>query len=335
LQDDLSLTESFVFVIEESEHGTRIDRYLASCPTLTCSRSYLKQLITDGHVLIGTKPCRPSYKVRAGETVTVSIPPPRSLSLTPEDIPLDVLYEDSHLIVVNKPVGMVVHPAPGHYTGTLVHALLHHCQDLSGIGGALRPGIVHRIDRDTSGSLVVAKTDDAHRGLSTLFKERPKDQIARQYLAVARGTFREEKGTIETPYGRHPTKRQCYSSRFPADRQAITHFEVIESFGLATLVALRLETGRTHQIRVHLADRHRGLIGDQVYGGRPLARWPNFLKSFPRQALHAHTLSFVHPVTGERIHCEAPLPDDMAELLHNLRSLAASSSSAIFPLPKN
>lgn len=314
-------SEFHTFSVEEHAHGMRIDRFLAMRSELTCSRSFLKQLITQGHVLIDGAACRPSQKVTTGSTVQLEVPPPEPLELEPEDIPLDVLYEDPYLIVVNKPVGMVVHPAPGHFTGTLVHALLHHCTDLSGIGGVMRPGIVHRIDRDTSGVLVVAKTDEAHHGLSRLFKERKKDEISRHYWAIARGDFREGSGRIETPYGRHPKKRQCYSSLFPAEKHAITHFSVLERWTIATWLDITLETGRTHQIRVHMADRKRGLIGDPVYGGRAPHRWPGFLKHFKRQALHARSLSFIHPITQERVTCEAELPIDMLKMVEELRRL--------------
>lgn len=317
----------FHFVVTDADQGLRLDRFLSEQPSLDCSRSYVKQLINDGHVgLSSSRSLRPSLRLELGEEVSVTLPAPVSMEVEPEDIPLDVVFEDAHLIVVNKPVGMVVHPAPGHYTGTLVHALLFHCQDLSGIGGVMRPGIVHRLDRDTSGVMVAAKTDEAHQGLSHLFKHRPEGQIERVYAALARGNFREDQGTICTPFGRHPSKRQQYSSLFPADREAITHFQVEERFGLATLLSVRLQTGRTHQIRVHMADRQRGLIGDPLYGGRAPSQWPLFLRHFPRQALHARSLSFVHPVTQEWIACEADYPEDMGTLLARLRLFATAQA---------
>ncbi len=282
----------------------------------------LKRLIEGGDVQVNDRPSKASYRLQKSDAISVSIPAPKTLSVEPEAIPLEILYEDTDLIVVNKPSGMVVHPAPGHFTGTLVHALLYHCQDLSGVGGVLRPGIVHRLDKDTSGVMVVAKHDAAHHGLADLFKYRPKDQLDRRYLAVARGRFRDDEGTIQTSYDRHPTDRKKYSSKFGGSRQAITHFWVRARYSLATLLELKLETGRTHQIRVHLADLHRGLIGDTVYGGRALHRWPNFLKQFPRQALHARMLAFRHPISGDWISCEAPPPDDFQALLDALQSLS-------------
>lgn len=300
----------------------RLDRFLAEHNSLDLSRSLLKRLIRDKHICINDKSTKPSQRLHLGDVVTVVVPPPEKMELEPEDIPLDVLFEDEHLIVVNKPVGMVVHPAPGHYTGTLVHALLHHCTDLSGVGGTLRPGIVHRLDRDTSGVMVAAKHDASHQGLADLFKFRPEGELERRYWAVARGGFKEDRGTIETQYGRHPTDRKKYSSKVDGPRHAITHYWVKERFTLATLLELKLETGRTHQIRVHLADRQRSLIGDPVYGARPLARWPNFLKQFPRHALHAHRLAFLHPITKEWVDCTIPPPEDFQSLLDQLSALS-------------
>ncbi|TNE44676.1 MAG: RluA family pseudouridine synthase [Deltaproteobacteria bacterium] len=316
--------DTFTFTVLESDAGQRLDRFLAEQDTLTLSRSLLKRLIQDQHVTINQKGCKPSQRLQVGDHISILVPPPEEMELEPEDIPLDVLFEDSHLIVVNKPAGMVVHPAPGHSTGTLVHALLHHCHDLSGVGGTLRPGIVHRLDRDTSGVMVAAKHDAAHLGLAALFKHRPEGKLERRYWAVARGTFKEEKGTIETMYGRHPTDRKKYSSKVDGPRHAITHYWVLERYKFATLLELKLETGRTHQIRVHLADRQRSLVGDPVYGARPLSVWPNFLKQFPRHALHAQRLAFVHPVTEEWVDCSVQPPEDMRSLLEQLVALSSS-----------
>lgn len=307
------------FHISPDDTSQRLDRFLANQPALSISRSMLKRLIDDGEVRVNGQKAKPSYRLQAADIVSVRIPAPKELSVQAENIPLKVLYEDADLIVVNKPSGMVVHPSPGHDKGTLVHALLHHCDDLSGVGGVLRPGIVHRLDKDTSGVMVAAKHDEAHQGLADLFKHRPKEKLDRRYLAVAQGSFREDEGTIDTRFGRHPTDRKRYSSKFGGSRQAITHFWVRERFSQATLLELKLETGRTHQIRVHLSDRHRSLIGDGVYGGRPLKTWPNALRQFPRQALHAFRLSFTHPISGEWISCEAEPPDDFQGLLEVLR----------------
>lgn len=317
--------EHHTVVVSAEGAGQRIDRFLASQEHLSLSRSLLQRLMLEGRVRVEEQSVKPSTRLREGDSIQIIIPPPTSLLLTPEPIPLDILFEDEHLVVVNKPVGMVVHPAPGHDTGTLVHALLHHCRDLSGVGGVLRPGIVHRLDRDTSGVMVVAKHDAAHHGLATLFKERPQGQLDRRYVAVAQGSFVEDHGIIDTPYGRHPVDRKKFSSQVFAQsghgRRAITEFWVQERFPWATLLELKLHTGRTHQIRVHLADRGRALLGDAMYGGRPPARWPNALKTFPRQALHAKLLAFVHPITQAWVACEAMPPADFQTLLETLTHL--------------
>lgn len=308
-----------IFEVQEQDEGTRIDRYLAQREELGSSRSGLKRLIEEGQVYLQNRKIKSSYRVHRGDLIEVILPPPRLLLVEPEEIDLEVLYEDEHLIVVDKPVGMVVHPAPGHDSGTLVHALLHHCKDLSGIGGELRPGIVHRLDRDTSGAIVAAKHDAAHRGLADLFKHRPSTQLDRRYLGIARGHFQEDHGVIDTGYGRHPTDRKRFTSRVEQPiRRAITRYRVQQRFALATLLELKLETGRTHQIRVHLAERGRALIGDALYGGRPPSIWPDLLRQFPRQALHAHILAFVHPITQEFISCTAQIPQDLRDLLDYL-----------------
>ncbi|MCB9639873.1 MAG: RluA family pseudouridine synthase [Myxococcales bacterium] len=299
----------------------RLDRYLASLESLPYSRSQLKRWIQEGHIYRNDRSGRPADRVQAGDIIRITPPPPEPITAIPQDIPLDIFYEDEHLIVINKPVGMVVHPAPGHPSGTLVNALLFHCRDLSGIGDALRPGIVHRLDRDTSGVLVVAKHDQAHRGLADLFRLRPKEHLDRRYLAIARGTFNEDKLHIDTPYGRHPTQRLRFSSLVQSERRAVTDLWVQERFTQATLLMLRLHTGRTHQIRVHLADRGRPLIGDALYGGNAPRNWPHALRDFPRQALHAARLAFTHPITQEFLSFEAPLPEDLQQLLQVLRAL--------------
>ena len=330
VDEDIELTEDSEEASAESAALTlqvppqdaqqRLDRFLAALDSLPYSRSQLKRWIQEGHIFRNHRPARPADRIHTGDTIEIIPPPPEPITAIPEDLPLQIAFEDEHLIVVDKAVGMVVHPAPGHSSGTLVNALLHHCRDLSGIGGALRPGIVHRLDRDTSGLLVVAKHDLAHRGLSDLFRLRPKEHLDRRYLAVARGHFQEDSLHIDTPYGRHPTQRLRFSSLVESERRAITDLTVVERFALATLVQLRLHTGRTHQIRVHLADRGRPLIGDALYGGTPPHNWPNFLRNFPRQALHAARLAFTHPITQEPLSFASPLPPDLQQLIDFIRS---------------
>ncbi len=307
--------------VSSEDAQQRLDRFLAALETLPYSRSQLKRWIQEGHIHRNNRPARPSDRIHAGDIIAILPPPPEPITAIPEEIPLQIAYEDEHLIVVDKAVGMVVHPAPGHPSGTLVNALLFHCRDLSGIGDALRPGIVHRLDRDTSGLLVVAKHDQAHRGLSDLFRLRPKEHLDRRYLAVARGTFQEDTLHIDTPYGRHPTQRLRFSSLVESERRAVTDLKVLERYALATLVMLRLHTGRTHQIRVHLADRGRPLVGDALYGGTPPRQLPHFLRDFPRQALHAARLAFTHPITQQFLCFESPLPPDLHALLDQLRAL--------------
>jgi 23S rRNA pseudouridine1911/1915/1917 synthase len=321
-----STAEHHEFQVDSAHHKMRLDKYLSEFLEFDITRSQWKKLIEDGQVLLQGRQPKPSDKIKGGDHLKITLEPPREMELEPEDIPLDVLYEDEHLLVINKTAPMVVHPAPGHDSGTLVHAILFHCEDLSGVGGVKRPGIVHRLDRYTTGALVVAKHDQAHRGLAYLFKHRPEGQIDRRYLALASGRFREDHERIETWYGRHPKHRQRYSSKVSDGKKAITDYWVKERFEHVTLLELKLETGRTHQIRVHLADRHRSLVGDPVYGGKAPSHWPNRLRQFPRQALHAVKLAFVHPVTEEWIECEAPLPDDLETLLKNLHRWESTRS---------
>jgi 23S rRNA pseudouridine1911/1915/1917 synthase len=278
----------------------------ARVPSL--SRSRIARLAGEGRVRVDGRPRKPAFRLRSGQAVEVAVPPPAPSGVLPEPIPLDIVLEDEDLLVVNKPAGLTVHPAPGHPSGTLVNALISAVRDLAGIGGTLRPGIVHRLDKDTSGLLVVAKTDAAHRALAEEFKAHTAE---RTYLAVVRGRVRRTSGTIAAPLGRHPVRRTRIAV-VPRGRSAVTHYTVLERFRDATLVACRLETGRTHQIRVHLAHAGHPLIGDPVYGR---ARAPEIA----RQALHAARLEFTHPRTGRRVACTAPLPDDMARLLARLR----------------
>ncbi len=307
------------------ERGTppeRLDRFLAAgLPDL--SRSQLKKLIDEGRILLDGAPAKPGCRLKGGEVLTVSIPPAVPAEAVPEQIPLVVLYEDPHLIVIDKPAGMVVHPAPGHQGGTLVNALLHHCHDLSGIGGELRPGIVHRLDKDTSGVLVATKDDATHRHLSRQFKAH---SVRRRYLALVHGHVAQDAGTVDRAIGRHPVHRQKMSSAARLGRQAVTHWRVRQRFDRdrLMLLELRLETGRTHQIRVHLAEMNLPVTGDPVYGspGRLKEMADTALRArlqrLDRQFLHARLLGFIHPVSGEYLEFTSPLPEELAEILRYL-----------------
>ncbi|MBC5660198.1 RluA family pseudouridine synthase [Anaerosacchariphilus sp. NSJ-68] len=298
------------FQVEPSEAGQRIDRYLSEkLPDLT--RSYLQKLIGEGFVLQKGKPVKNGTKTLAGEQIEVTVPEAEEPEILPEDIPLDILYEDADVILVNKPKDMVVHPAAGHYSGTLVNALMYHCRDgLSGINGVLRPGIVHRIDKDTTGVLVVCKNDKAHNALAEQLKEHT---ITRRYRAIVCGNLKEDEGTVDAPLGRHPQDRKKMAIVRQGGRRAVTHYRVLERFGSYTYIECRLETGRTHQIRVHMASLGHPLLGDEVYGR---TKSPFHLEG---QTLHAMVLGFQHPTTGEYVEFEAPLPAYFEELLQKLR----------------
>ena len=293
--------------------GQRLDAFLAGAvPELT--RSAAQRLIGEGQVLVNGRAPAKSLKLSGGETVTVILPEPEPIEAVAQDIPLDVVYEDEDVIVVNKPVGLVVHPAPGHSDGTLVNALLHHCGgSLSGVGGALRPGIVHRIDRDTSGLIIAAKNDFAHQALAAQLQDHT---LARTYEAVAVGNFREDRGTVDAPIGRCPSDRKKMAVVDRGGRSAVTHWEVVERFPGYTYVECRLETGRTHQIRVHMAHIGHPLAGDPVYGPRAV------ITSLHGQCLHAKELGFLHPATGERMLFESPLPAWFEDYLQKLRRTA-------------
>ena len=310
------------FSLTSEDAGERLDRYLTRQLPMH-SRAYLQQLIEEQQILVDGRATKPGYRLRAGDRISVSLPPLKPSGVLPETIPLDVLYEDAYLLVVNKAAGMVAHPSPGNASGTLVHALLAHCTHLSGIGGIERPGIVHRLDKDTSGAIVVAKDDATHRGLAHLFAAR---QVKKLYVAIVCGDIRDAEGVIDTAIGRHPVYRQKMSTHTRVGRQAVTDFRVLERFGLYTLVELRPRTGRTHQLRVHMAAMGHPLLGDPTYGRnrKELRRSPlaHQLSWFHRQALHAWVLGFVHPVTGEWLECRAPLPDDLEHLLAILRRQA-------------
>jgi 23S rRNA pseudouridine1911/1915/1917 synthase len=295
------------------------------------TRASVQRLIEAGNVLVDGHPVRSSQKLKGGEEVTVQIPEPAAAEPKPESIPLEVLYEDHDLIVINKPAGMVVHPGPGNSSGTLVNALLAHCTDLSGIGGELRPGIVHRLDKGTSGVLVVAKNDRAHQGLSAQFHVH---SVKRIYQALVFGNPAEDSGKIEGLIGRHPTERLRQSLKAKNGKHSVTRWRAKERYGRITLMELRLETGRTHQIRVHLTETGFPLLGDPLYpdGGRVnnLAdpRLKKMITSLGRQALHARTLGFLHPSTGEYMEFSTPLPDDLQGLCDYLTDLSPAVTSS-------
>ena len=310
-----------VIVTEEEEHQ-RLDLLLGPyCEGL--SRSRIQMLIKEGAITVADRVERASYKVRQGDRIDIDFPDPKLLAVEPQPIPLDILFEDRDLLVVNKPAGMTVHPAPGVWRDTLVNALLHHCQDLSGINGVLRPGIVHRLDRYTTGLLVVAKNDASHQSLAAQLHERA---VKRQYTAVAWG--RLDGGRIEAPIARHPRERTKMAVR-EGGRAAVTHYAAAEHFSFLTRLTVNLETGRTHQIRVHLLHIGHPIFGDPVYGGRTQTQGiqPDYRRSatsllslIGRQALHAHHLSFRHPASGEMVSFEAPLAPDMEELVAACRA---------------
>jgi 23S rRNA pseudouridine1911/1915/1917 synthase len=304
---------------------TRIDSYVAGELT-DVSRAAVQRLIESGLVLLNGEPAKASVKLLGGETLVITIPPPVAAEPTPEAIPLDILYEDSDVIVINKPAGLSVHPGAGNLTGTLVNALLAHCTDLSGIGGVERPGIVHRIDKDTSGILVVAKNDRSHNALSERFQ---RHDIKRIYYALIYGSPKTDTGTIRSLIGRHPTDRVKMSSKAKSGKPSVTHWRAEARYPEVTLVRLRLETGRTHQIRVHLSEAGYPLLGDSIYGsdGRinnlkdPKLR--QLIKELGRQALHASILGFVHPTTGEYLEFTTPIPEDMQRIVDYLDDLAS------------
>ena len=295
-------------VVEEEDSGARLDSYLAGqLPDV--SRSRFQNLITLGQVQVNTRTVRPSYRVRAGDEIRVTLPPAEIPVIEPEPIPLDIVFEDEFVLVVNKPRGMVVHPGAGHYRGTLVNALLYHCRNLSGINGVLRPGIVHRLDKDTSGLLMVAKNDPAHLALSTQLKER---RVLKEYLALVYGRVKEDAGKVEAPVGRHPWDRQKMTVT-PKGRAAVTHYQVLERFKSYTFLRLHLETGRTHQIRVHLAHIGHPVVCDQKYGPKKVHL------GLDGQFLHASVLGFTHPASGEFLRFQAPLPAELETILKHLR----------------
>lgn len=294
--------EKLQFKIIDADAGQRLDRYLTEAVGDKFSRSFIKKLIDQDCVLLNGKAVKSHYKIKPNDEIDITIPEPVETNITPENIPLDIVYEDKELLIIDKPAGMVVHPGAGNFSGTLVNALLYHCKDLSGIGGVLRPGIVHRIDKDTSGLLVAAKTDHTHRELARQFKNH---SIKRKYIAFVNGNVQLDQGTIDAPVGRHPRQRQKMAVRFSRSRKAITHYRVLKRFKDYTMLELVLGTGRTHQIRIHMSYLGHSLVGDATYGRK---------HGFSRQALHAALLGFSHPTLKKYVEFKSDLPPDMKEL---------------------
>ena len=299
--------KQYEFKVDSASSQERLDIFL-SLQQVELSRSRLKKLIGEGQVQVNETQRPARYKVRAGDRIVIQVPALVPLDATPEAIPLDIVFEDPYLVVLNKPAGMVIHPAPGHSAGTLVNALLHRCTDLSGIGGVERPGIVHRLDKDTSGLIMVAKTETAHKNLASQFKNR---EIRKEYLAVVKGNVKADKGTIDSAIGRHKVHRKKMDTRALNSRDAFTEYQVIHRTKDLSYLLLRPKTGRTHQIRVHLASIHHPVIGDKLYGGKF-----NNLK-MERHALHAYRLELKHPVTGIDLSFCAPIPKDLGAFLQS------------------
>lgn len=302
-EDDIAV------LVGSEDAGSRLDIYCHNTiiPEIS-SRNYAQRLIKSGNITVNGKMLRTNYKVHAGDVIRCILPRPENLSILPENLPLDIVYEDQDLLVINKARGMVVHPAPGNYSGTLVNALLYHCTDLSDINGVIRPGIVHRIDKDTTGLLAVAKNNRAHLYLSAQLKNH---DMKREYIAVTEGVIQDDRGTIDLPLGRHPTDRKKMAVRTESGREAITHFTVLERLKGHTFVACELETGRTHQIRVHLSHIGYPIVGDPFYGKKET-------HGMTGQALHARKLTFVHPSSGKTVSFEAAPPSDFARLVSGL-----------------
>ena len=308
LSDD-NCEEIREFLVEEDEEGDRLDVYLSD-QFVDMSRSYIQKIIKDKKVTVNGKVEKAKYLVKEEDKVVIEIPKPKILEVVPQDIPIEIIYEDDDIIIVNKPQGMVVHPAPGNYEGTLVNAILYHCKgNLSSINGVIRPGIVHRIDKDTSGILMIAKNNNAHNCLAEQLKDH---SITREYEFICHGVFKEDNVTVDRPIGRNP-KDRLKMAIVPNGKRAVTHFEVLERFNGYTHVRARLETGRTHQIRVHAMSINHPLVGDPVYGPK------NSKIKLNGQALHAKKLGFIHPTTKEYVEFDSELPDYFQKLLEKLR----------------
>ena len=306
------LPEKISLTVDTTSSGLRTDAFLASViPDL--SRSRIQSLIEGGHVTVcGSRLKKTGKKLKPGDRITVSVPPPDPIDLVPEDIPLKVVFEDEHIIIIHKEPGMVVHPGAGNLQGTLVNALLSRCSDLSGIGGKLRPGIVHRLDKDTSGLIIAAKHDQAHQALARIFKKR---EIQKRYTAIVLGRLPDKKGIIDLPIARHPRQRTKMAVDQARGRMAVTEYRVLRQLGPAQLLELILHTGRTHQIRVHMSHIGHPLLGDTLYGGPKVIRTGGLKVSITRQMLHAACLRFKHPVTGKELSVETPIPPDMKHVI--------------------
>lgn len=302
--------ETMTFKTNEADAGSRLDKYLSlQMPEVT--RSYLQKLIKEDFIKVEEQCVKANYKLKPSQTVSVIIPPPEDTEIIPENIPLDILYEDNDLLVVNKPKNMVVHPSAGHFSGTLVNAVMYHCKDsLSGINGAIRPGIVHRIDKDTTGSLIICKNDESHLFIANQIKDH---SIKRIYRGIVSGYLKEQEGCIEGNIGRHPTDRKKMAILPTGGKHAITHYNVLEQWKNTAYMEFRLETGRTHQIRVHMAGIGHPLLGDPVYGN------PKNPCKLNGQALHAMTIGFIHPKTKKYLEISAPLPEYFQSLINKLR----------------
>jgi 23S rRNA pseudouridine1911/1915/1917 synthase len=320
----MAQAEDFRFVVGNADAGMRLDTYLSQ-RVVELTRSQIKKLVQEQGILVNHLPSKPATRLRKGDVITGSIPPPRRLDVIPQDIPLDILYEDPWIIVINKPVGMVVHPGAGIDSGTLVNALLFHCRDLSQINGIIRPGIVHRLDKNTSGVMVVAKNARAHDHLSAQFKAR---RVRKRYIALIHGEMKQSEGIIEAPLGRHPRERKRISIHTRTPRSAITQWRVMKRFKGFSLLEVIPKTGRTHQIRAHLSSRGHPILGDPEYCK---ARWVEGIRdpgvregigALKRQALHSERLGFIHPRSGEFVEFSAPLPRDMAEIIQFLSQRA-------------
>ena len=305
------MPDLFRFQVTEEYEDERIDKYMASLID-SLSRSFIQKMMKEQKVLVNNIPVKANYRLRAEDEICFTLPEAAEPDIEAENIPLDILYEDDDVLVVNKPKVMVVHPAAGHYSGTLVNAVMYHCRgSLSGINGVMRPGIVHRIDRDTTGSLIICKNDNAHLSIAAQLKDHT---IVRRYRAIVHGVIREEELCINSPVGRHPTDRKKMAAGVRNGKEAVTHIKVLERFRAYTYIECRLETGRTHQIRVHMDSIGHPLLGDTVYGNRKYSL-PYVLQG---QTLHAMTLGFIHPVSGEYVETTAPLPDYFSHLLETL-----------------
>ncbi len=298
------------YVVDENESGQRIDKYI-SLKEADISRSYIQKLIKEGNIKINNEECKSNYKVCLNDHIVIDIPEAKELEIEAENIPLDIIYEDDDIIVVNKPKGMVVHPAAGHYSGTLVNALMYHCKnDLSGINGVLRPGIVHRIDMNTTGVIVACKNDYAHDKIA---QQLSVHSITRKYYAIAQNAFKEQEGTVDAPIGRNPVDRKKMAIDRKNGKRAVTHYKVLENFKNCAYIECQLETGRTHQIRVHMTSIGHPLLGDDVYSSGKSAY------NLTGQTLHAGVLGFIHPRTGEYVEFSAPLPEYFQNVLNDLR----------------